>query len=152
MIIKNITELKKFAQHFLEKNTANLILLEGDLGSGKTTFVQQIGAILKIKEKINSPTFVISKKYEIWKETRTLSKGTALKHNFKNLIHIDAYRLSSKNDLKNIGLLDDLKNSDNLIFIEWGNLIEKFIPLEYKKNIQKINFEYLDKNKREIKF
>jgi tRNA threonylcarbamoyladenosine biosynthesis protein TsaE len=67
----NIEETKKIAEILLRKisaqknSSATLITLSGDLGAGKTTFTQQIGELLKIKDKINSPTFVISKNYKI---------------------------------------------------------------------------------------
>jgi tRNA threonylcarbamoyladenosine biosynthesis protein TsaE len=70
MKTKNLEETKKIAEILLRKisapqNSASLITLSGDLGAGKTTFTQKIGEILEIKEKINSPTFVISKRYSI---------------------------------------------------------------------------------------
>ena len=77
MKTKSIEETKKIAEILLRKisalqearphtkKTASFITLSGDLGAGKTTFTQQIGELLKIKEKINSPTFVISKTYDI---------------------------------------------------------------------------------------
>ena len=144
--IKNPKELKIFAKIILEKiierkdsKGASVIVLNGDLGSGKTTFVQQIGKILDISEKINSPTFLILKNYKI--------KNHRL---WKQLIHIDAYRLSEKNDFKNIGLLEELKNPSNLIFIEWGNLIEKNLPTN--RQVQKIIFKYISEKEREISF
>ncbi len=70
--IKKIEELEKVVEKVfntlsknLKNNSATVISLAGDLGSGKTTFAQNAGKVLKIKEKINSPTFVISKKYNI---------------------------------------------------------------------------------------
>ena len=70
MKTKSIQETKNIAEILLRKisapqNSTTLITLSGDLGAGKTTFTQQIGELLGIKEKINSPTFVISKKYQI---------------------------------------------------------------------------------------
>jgi tRNA threonylcarbamoyl adenosine modification protein YjeE len=114
-LIKDLEEMEKFANLFLgtlqkrEQNFAEIIKLSGDLGSGKTTFVQKIGKILKIKEKISSPTFVISKIYKI-------PKNSFVKKKF--LIHVDAYRLGEKQSMKNIGLDEQIKNSENLIFIE----------------------------------
>ena len=148
MIIKDLKHLEVFAQNFLEnleqKNpsdfSATLIELSGDLGSGKTTFVQNIGKTLNIKEKINSPTFTISKIYKIPKNKFT---------NKKNLIHIDAYRLGEKNSLKNIGLDEQLKNSDNLIFLEWPEIIKKSLVLKTFKKI-KLNFEHISKTERKI--
>ena len=65
--LNNLDDTKKMAEILrskisASKNTsATLITLSGDLGAGKTTFTQKFGESLKIKEKINSPTFVISK-------------------------------------------------------------------------------------------
>jgi tRNA threonylcarbamoyl adenosine modification protein YjeE len=117
ILIKNLEDMERFSRKFLEnleknlpkENSAFLTELSGDLGSGKTTFVQNIGKNLKIKEKISSPTFTISKIYKIPKNNFTKKK---------NLIHIDAYRLGEKNSIKNIGLDEQLKNYENLIFIE----------------------------------
>jgi len=144
---RNIEETKKIAEILLRKistqsknnKTATTITLSGDLGSGKTTFTQQIGKLLKIKEKINSPTFVISKKYSI----------KSKKYSWKKLIHIDAYRLEREEDLELIGLKKDLENPENLIFIEWPEMIEKWLN---KKNKVKIDLKYINEKTREIKF
>ena len=143
MKTKNLEETKKIAEILLRKisapkQNARLITLSGDLGAGKTTLTQKIGELLEIKEKINSPTFVISKKYKI------KSKNFP----WKNLIHIDAYRLEREEDLELIGLKDDLKNPENLIFLEWPEMIEKWLP----KDSTKIQLKYIDKDEREIKF
>ena len=144
MKTKSIQETKNVAEILLRKisapqNSATLITLSGDLGAGKTTFTQQIGELLGIKEKINSPTFVISKKYQI----------KSKKFPWKNLIHIDAYRLEREEDLELIGLLDDLKKAENLIFLEWPEMIEKWLP---KKNRFDVKLKYIDENTREIEF
>ncbi len=151
MKTKNIEETKKIAEILLRKisalqearlhtkKTASLITLSGDLGAGKTTFTQQIGELLKIKEKINSPTFVISKTYDI------KSKNFP----WKKLIHLDAYRLEREEDLELIGLKEQLENPENLIFLEWPEMIDKWLP---KKNRIDVKLKYIDENIREIKF
>lgn len=144
MKTKNLKETKKIAEILirkisaLKKNSATLITLSGDLGAGKTTLTQQIGEILQIKEKINSPTFVISKTYLIKNK----------KFPWKKLIHIDAYRLEREEDLELIGLNNDLKNHENLIFLEWPEMIKKWLP----KNDIKIQLKYINENEREIQF
>ena len=143
MKTKSIQDTEKIAEILLRKisvpqQTATLITLSGDLGSGKTTLTQKVGKILEIKEKINSPTFVISKRYKIKNN----------KFPWKTLIHIDAYRLERKEDLELIGLTNDLKNSENLIFLEWPEMIKKWLP----KNRTAIELKYLDKKERDIIF
>jgi len=141
--IENLKQMQETAEHFLRKcsatptkNSATVIALYGDLGSGKTTFVQFIGKILEVSEKVNSPTFVISKNYPLKNQQ------------WKNMIHIDAYRLNGKSDIKNIGLEEQVKNPENIIFIEWPEVIWKKLP----KNFLKVELEYISENERKITF
>ena len=115
-------------------NKAFVGALEGDLGSGKTTFIQGLAQGLKIKENVLSPTFVIQKNFSL-----SLT-------NWKNLYHIDAYRLKNPEELLELGFKDLIRNPENLIVIEWADKIKKILP----KNILKIEFTNLEKNKRKI--
>ena len=106
-------------QQFVDKlkatrNTARatVVYLWGDLGSGKTTFTKNLCEYLDLGLDITSPTFTILKKYDFH----------AL--DFKNLIHIDAYRLNSYDDLLKIKFDEYLSDIENLIFIEWPSIIE----------------------------
>ena len=110
---------------------ATVFVLEGDLGAGKTTFVKGLEDVLNIE--ITSPTFNIIKRYDI------NYKG------FKNLYHIDFYRVDS---VRGLEFEDILKIKDNLIFIEWGSNIKESIP-SYARWIY---FNYLDKDKRKISY
>lgn len=110
---------------------ATVFVLEGDLGAGKTTFVKGLESILDIL--ITSPTFNIVKRYDI------NYKG------FKNLYHIDFYRVDN---VRGLDFEDILKDKNNLIFIEWGSNIKESIP-SYAKWIY---FNYLDKDKRKISY
>ena len=124
--IKDLSHLKegaiKILQNVLNKNSkgALIICLSGDLGAGKTTFVQTCASLLGIEERITSPTFVIMKKYK-------LNEGEVLGEvapkldikQYKNLIHIDAYRLGGERDLESLRFMDFVKDRANIIFIEW---------------------------------
>jgi len=110
---------------------ATVFVLEGDLGAGKTTFVKGLEDILNIE--ITSPTFNIIKRYDI------NYKG------FKNLYHIDFYRIENVNGLD---FEDILKEKDNLIFIEWGSNVKESIPSFAKW----IYFNYIDQDKRKISY
>lgn len=90
--------------------------LYGDLGAGKTTFTQVVGEILGIDEAITSPTFVIMKRYTTTHDT------------FRHLIHIDAYRLQSTEELSVLGFEDWLKETDTLMVIEWADKVESLLP------------------------
>ena len=110
---------------------ATVFVLEGDLGAGKTTFVKGLEDVLNIE--ITSPTFNIIKRYDI------NYKG------FKNLYHIDFYRIEN---VKGLEFEDILKEKENLIFIEWGSNVKESIPSFAKW----IYFNYIDKDKRKITY
>lgn len=129
--------LAKALSHDAFKKYAYVVSLEGDLGAGKTTFTQGFAGGLGVKEKIKSPTFVILKIYELKN-----------KFNFKDLIHVDAYRLGSK-DFAVLGWRDFIKNNRNIILVEWGDKIRKILP----KNSIRIVFAHQKNSKhRLIKF
>ncbi len=118
------------------KDKATVVYLQGDLGSGKTTFTKNLCKHLGLNIDITSPTFTILKSYDFPVE------------NFKKLIHIDAYRLVSYKDLQKIKIEEYLNNKENLIFIEWPNVIGGD---EIKSDIV-ISFNYTeDMDKRSIK-
>lgn len=112
---------------------AFIICLNGDLGGGKTTFLQGFAKGLGIKEKVLSPTFVILKRFEI-------------KGNYSNFYHMDCYRLQGKEDLSSLGFSDMLKNSANIIAIEWAARIKKALP----KNVINLDFDFLGEKERRI--
>lgn len=134
--IKDIAELiiSKTDKH--KGNSACIITLSGPLGAGKTTLTQTIAKILKARDKVISPTFVIMKKYKI----------TSKK--FKKLIHIDAYRLKSSEEIAKLGFEEIKKDKSNLIIIEWPSQIDGAIP----KNTIKINIDHKSELIRTIKF
>ncbi|MEA2112941.1 MAG: tRNA (adenosine(37)-N6)-threonylcarbamoyltransferase complex ATPase subunit type 1 TsaE [Patescibacteria group bacterium] len=140
-IIKNLGEMEIFADFFLKKlskirSKAVVIGLSGDLGSGKTTFVQNIAKILKIEKYITSPTFVIQKQYEVSSE----------KSYFKKLIHIDAYRLDQGKDLVDLGWEDLINNPNNIIFLEWPEKVKGILG----SDTIYLNFKFIDEDIREI--
>jgi tRNA threonylcarbamoyladenosine biosynthesis protein TsaE len=107
-----------------------ILALTGNLGSGKTTFVQGLAEGLGIKSRIISPTFILMRKYD------------------KNFYHIDLYRLEEKveQEVKNLGLEDIWTNPQNLVVIEWAEKIKNIIP----KTAIWIKFENLGGDKRRI--
>jgi len=127
---------KEIAKSGSENNkNAVVIALEGELGAGKTTFVQGFAKGLRIDDKITSPTFVIFKMYSI-------GKGKY----FKKMVHVDCYRLKDHKDLLKIGFNDVIKDKDNIILVEWSDRVEKILP---KKHI-KIHIDHISENERKI--
>jgi len=99
---------------------ATILALQGELGSGKTTFVQAFAKSLGIKRKLTSPTFNLVKQYDV---PRSKSQN-----GFESLFHIDAYRLENEKDLISLGIKDILKDPNNIVLIEWADRVEKILP------------------------
>lgn len=120
---------KRFAKKLKSKD---VVLLEGALGGGKTTFIKGVLKGLKSSNRVISPTFTLIKEYS--------SKA------FK-IYHIDLYRLKKIEDMYDIGLGDYLYAKGSLCFIEWGEKIEAVLPV-----FKKLVFSYSGENSRKIIF
>ncbi len=137
----SLTDTKTIAESFLSglllsADHATVVGLRGDLGSGKTAFVQQIAELLGVTASVTSPTFVIEKIYK-------------LEHaHFTHLIHIDAYRLETDKELLSLGWSEIIADPKNLIMIEWPEKVPGCMPgySEY------INFEFINEATRAISY
>lgn len=139
IISHSLEETQKFAHDWLlsldtVRDEAIVVGLYGNLGSGKTTFTQSVARELGITDTITSPTFVIEKIYE--------TKNTV----FPRLIHIDAYRLESGEELQKLNFEELVNNPNNLIVIEWPENVKDILP----ENHLKIYFEFVDENSRKF--
>lgn len=123
-----------------KKKKATIIALYGDLGSGKTTFTKYLAKFLGIKDLITSPTFVIQKNFNI------LEEFEIKKRIFKKLIHIDAYRINSAEELIKLGWLENILQTENLIVVEWPEKILEILPEE----IIKLHFNFINETTREV--
>jgi len=154
-ITKSARETKKLGKLLAKKllrEPANwqIVALQGELGSGKTTFTQGLLQGLGIKGPYTSPTFLVIKNY---KKEFLISKSQFpnkfkiqnLKLKILNTYHIDAYRVTAK-DILNLGWKEIVSDKNNIIIIEWADRIRKIIP----RRARWIRFQWMDKNKREI--
>ncbi len=129
-IVRSLEETKQLAQNFAKKlRKGDVVLLNGDLGAGKTTFTQFVFAFLGVKEVVNSPTFAILKSYE--------GKFT--------LHHFDTYRISLEEAIE-AGFDEVLDDRESVIFIEWSENIQALLP----SKVITINIRHIDENTREI--
>jgi len=137
-------KLGKFlAQKIIRRNScsksqksAKILGLEGDLGGGKTTFLQGFAKGLGIKQKILSPTFIIMRRSRIQSPT---SK-------YQNFYHIDCYRIKKPEEILDLRFKEIISNPNNIIAIEWIDKIKRIIP----KKITWLTFKFINKNKRKI--
>lgn len=101
--IENIKELKSFAKDFSNKlKPGSVICLSGDLGAGKTAFVQSICSALNIEEQVQSPTFNILLQY---------------KNDEVAVNHFDLYRLENSEELEDIGFFESIE-TEAISFVE----------------------------------
>ena len=130
-IVNSLEETKHVAEEFAKTlKEGDVVLLNGDLGAGKTTFTQFVFAFLGVNQVVNSPTFAILKSYE----------G---KFNFH---HFDTYRISTEEAIES-GFDEVLNDKNSVIFIEWSENIAPLLP----KNDIEINIKRLNDSTREIK-
>lgn len=163
IITKSAGETKGFAKvltgEWLKinktKNSNWLVCLYGDLGGGKTTFVQGVAEELGIKELVNSPTFVIMKKYissnqkfiSLDRRRTNVCSPSLVKNKKYNFYHFDCYRVADYKDILSLGWEEIINGENNIIIIEWPEKIEEILP---KKRLN-LKFEFLDENRRRIK-
>jgi len=114
--------------------SATVVGLYGDLGAGKTTFVQAVAKALGVSTTVNSPTFLIFKTYQL--QTT----------NYKLLIHVDAYRLKSSDELKKLRFDELLSDPKNLILIEWADKVADLLPADHIR----IRLHHIDDSTRSI--
>lgn len=136
IITKSVQETREFAGNFvvsLAHHKPLIIAFTGDLGAGKTAFVQGFAKGLKITDKIISPTFILIREHKI-------------PNSFAKLYHIDLYRLEENTDIKILGIEDLLKDKNNIVLIEWADKIKDHLP----HNTVYIKIEKLKGSNRKI--
>ena len=134
VIVKTEKDTKKAAEQFAEilnKENCNskIVSFNGNLGSGKTTMIKYIASYFNIKN-VTSPSFSIVNEYI----------GN------KKIYHFDFYRLKNLEELYDIGFEDYLNDSEAIVLIEWGNLMEEILP----QKRYEITIKIKDNTEREI--
>lgn len=106
------------------KPRATVLALRGELGAGKTTFVQALCKRLGIEEPVVSPTYVLMKSYALEGPTTTFGE----KRRFNRLVHIDAYRLESPEEFRTLRPQEFLDDPKALVVVEWPEKLGKQLP------------------------
>ena len=135
IVSKTTEDTKKLAFSLAEKLKPSAVLaLYGDLGAGKTTFTGFLAKALNSTSRVQSPTFVLVRKYKC-----DLNGITAINH-------IDLYRLADAEEVLDLGFKDIIAEENSISVVEWPELVEKYLPGETIK----INFEILSETKKKI--
>ena len=124
-----IEEIKEASDFILKNISGKILLVCGDVGSGKTTLIKEICKQLKVKDQVSSPTYTLINEY-------SCKDGL--------VIHMDLYRIENKEEINDLGLFEYLYNK--FIIIEWPELIMN--DLDINHSILKIDF--IDTDKRKI--
>ena len=95
---------------------AAILALTGDLGAGKTTFMQHVAKKLGIEEHVTSPTFVVMKKYDTKDDT------------IQYLTHIDAYRIEDIDEMRPLRFGEECEQNHTMIAIEWAEHVAPLLP------------------------
>ena len=129
-ISNNLKDTESLAKKLADKLCGNeIILLNGDLGAGKTTFTKALFAVLGVNDIVTSPTFAFMKEYNA---------------KYK-LSHYDMYRAESEDELFELGISDNLFES-GVAVIEWN----KFTDFPQDKKIITIDIEKIGENSRKF--
>jgi len=128
-IVSSEEETKILAREFAKHLTGrNIVLLNGELGTGKTFFIKAVCNCLGI-DSVSSPSFAIVNEYR----------------NNNKIIHFDFYRIEREAELYDIGF-EEYFTEDAIIFIEWANMFPEILP---KQNFR-IDFNFINNFSRNI--
>ena len=133
-VVSNIKETEKLAKKFAKLlHGGDVILLNGDLGAGKTTFTKMVLKSLGVKDNITSPTFTLMRSYKTKKF---------------EIHHFDMYRLGSGNEASELGLEEYVYSEEpnTIVFIEWAENIKDILHGHFIE----INIKLIDGNKRKF--
>ncbi|PIT87157.1 MAG: tRNA (adenosine(37)-N6)-threonylcarbamoyltransferase complex ATPase subunit type 1 TsaE [Candidatus Magasanikbacteria bacterium CG10_big_fil_rev_8_21_14_0_10_40_10] len=140
MISHSKEQTIKIGQQFAKKlKGGDVVLLQGELGTGKTSFVQGVAIGLGIKQHLTSPTFSLMNLYNI-----KFQAGGA-----SQLAHIDTYRLKDAKELLEIGAQDYLGDKKTICLVEWPQKAKKILA---GKTVLTVKISHLDQDKRKIEF
>ena len=129
IVLNNENDTILLAQNIESEKFPNMVIvLNGELGSGKTLFTKAFAKAMRIDENVTSPTFTIVKEYY---------------NGELPLFHMDVYRLEGEAD--SIDFEYYYKNN-GVTIIEWGDTIKDYLPDEYLE----LNFKILTENKRVV--
>ncbi|MFZ2804312.1 MAG: tRNA (adenosine(37)-N6)-threonylcarbamoyltransferase complex ATPase subunit type 1 TsaE [Patescibacteria group bacterium] len=95
----------------------DIVALSGELGAGKTTFVQALARALSIRRVLQSPTFALLRSYRL----------PRAKNGIHRLVHVDAYRIENERELLALDLDEELADAESLLVLEWPERVKNWV-------------------------
>lgn len=136
IVVKNIDQLEEVVEKLLQfAGKQKIIVFNGEIGAGKTTFIKRFCKHLGVQEEVTSPTFSLINEYPY-----TDKNGQEAL-----IFHADLYRLKSLEEAIDIGI-EDYLYSGNYCLIEWPDLINPLLPLD----VVRVEIEITEDSKRKI--
>ena len=112
----SLTEINEVAAQVLAQNPKKVILFNGEMGAGKTTFIKSLSKLLGVNDTMSSPTFSLVNEYQTTQNQK--------------VFHFDVYRIKSEDEALDMGI-EEYLYSGNWCFIEWSEKIPNLIPEEH---------------------
>ena len=128
-LIYKLSELKKASNFLLKNGNHDIILISGEVGTGKTTLIKEYCKLIGVEEIVNSPTYTLINEYQN-------KRG--------KIVHMDLYRVKDINEINELGLFEYLEN--NIVIIEWPEIILKMIDIKYSL----INITFINEKERKL--
>jgi len=127
----SLSEIDEVAKELLPQINSNIVLLNGEIGAGKTTMIKALCKALKCPDVVSSPTFSLINEY------RTVDH--------KPLYHFDCYRIENEEEAYDFGA-EEYLYSGHLCLIEWSENIQSLLP----ENCSLVTLEKVDSTTRKI--
>jgi len=128
-LIYKLSELEKASNFVLKNVNHDIILITGEVGTGKTTLIKEYCKLIGVEEIVNSPTYTLINEYQN-------KRG--------KIVHMDLYRVKNINEINELGLFEYLEN--NIVIIEWPEIILKMIDIKYSM----INITFINEKERKL--
>ena len=128
-LIYKLSELEKASNFVLKNVNRDIILITGEVGTGKTTLIKEYCKLIGVEEIVNSPTYTLINEYQN-------KRG--------KLVHMDLYRVKDINEINELGVFEYLEN--NIVIIEWPEIILNMIDIKYSI----INIAFINEKERKL--
>lgn len=128
-LIYKLSEIEKASNFVLKNVNRDIILIIGEVGTGKTTLIKEYCKLIGVEEIVNSPTYTLINEYQ---------------NKSSKIVHMDLYRVEDVKEINELGLFEYLDK--NIVIIEWPEIILKMIDIKYSL----INITFINEKERKL--